>query len=1340
MIQRSRNGFAMRFRKALVGLLSLITVSAIGIPMAGAGTAGVTISNPISSTVYGPTTWNPTISGTATDGVDTLDYVQVLIFDATNTTYWDGVNEVWTSVSTLNDVNGSYNWSFTMPASKLPVGDALSVFARSVDLSSNTLDSSTIPFTYQVPNGSFLCNSNPNLFNTGYNVNNGGVLPNGKPDTYWQVAGPVPTAGASDAPSGLTWTSASVNKLTTAWATTPFINSQWISQQDLTQPAQDPSGLLPPGDWWYRFKFDLTAADPSGFQVPMNWMADNNIYEIYVNGVAQSPTTVGLPQDSNPLNEYSAIGFTLANASHAVLHGFVAGTNTITVQIKSDNDNPSFEGFNAVFRPSSVCPVDLSVTKTASPSPYNPGKALTYTVTVHNAGPATAYNVNVVDNLPAELPVTGPNAFTWSCASSAVTSRCISSGPATGSGSLNETIFKIAPGDSIIYTVTGTVPLGTSADLTNTATVTPAADSPDPLCSPNCHDTNVDHVAKSTLSILKTESPDPYIPGQTLTYTVTVSNSGPDAVTGATVSDVLPAALSTFTWTCHGTGGGTCAASGSGNIADTVNVPNGGTVVYSITGTVPHGTTGAILNSATVTSPNSVVDTNCTGGCESHVSVSDNPTLDLSVTKTASLLEFVPGQPLTYTVTVANASSAYDAIGAKVADNLPAALQGAGFTWTCAAASGSSCTASGSGNISDTVNVAINSSVVYTVTGTVPSSVESAFGNTATITPPSGFADPGCSPSCSDTVTLNPHVVLDIVPTKSASPNPFVPGQTLTYTVTVTNNGPSDAFGVGVSDPIPTGLPTSGIGAFTWTCLATVGASCAASGSGSITDNVDIPSGGDVTYTLTGTVPSSHATDLVNRVTATTPSGTFDTNCNTTCFKEITTPSAPKTDLSILKSASPNPYVPGRALTYTITVSNAGPSDNSGAVITDTLPAALQSHGFTWTCVASGAGSCGAASGSGDVSDTADVVAGGTVTYTITGTVPSSTTGSIANTARVVSSPDATDTNCSVHCDSLVTTPPAPVTHLSITKTASPSIYVPGDTLTYTVSVSNVGPSDASGATVSDTLPTPLQSAGFTWTCAPSAGSDCTPSGSGDITDTVDVVSGGNIVYTISGTVPLGTSATLSNTASATPPTGTTDAFCVSVCSATVSNVVARDSITIQTIATPQETNPSSPNVRSRTGHATQGSSTNSSLTLGGKIKYTYVVKNTGNRPLTSVTVHSPLTPVIQCPKTTLAPGETMTCVTVGLYTVTESDVTAHVVINHATATGINPNAQSVSASSLLVNTPVVDVKTYLIGTDLGSPDGLRHQSRSGLLVGGAIALLMAGGLVLGLRRRGRSL
>lgn len=113
--------------------------------------------------------------------------------------------------------------------------------------------------------------------------------------------------------------------------------------------------------------------------------------------------------------------------------------------------------------------------------------------------------------------------------------------------------------------------------------------------------------ALADLSITKTDGVASATPGGSVTYTIVASNAGPSSVTGATVADTFPAAL-TCSWTCVGVGGGTCTASGSGNINGTVNLPSGGSVTYTASCAVSSSATGSLSNTATITAPAGVTD------------------------------------------------------------------------------------------------------------------------------------------------------------------------------------------------------------------------------------------------------------------------------------------------------------------------------------------------------------------------------------------------------------------------------------------------------------------------------------------------------------------------------------------------------------------------------------------------------------------------------------------------------------------------------------------------------------------------------------------------------------
>ena len=115
---------------------------------------------------------------------------------------------------------------------------------------------------------------------------------------------------------------------------------------------------------------------------------------------------------------------------------------------------------------------------------------------------------------------------------------------------------------------------------------------------------------------------------------------------------------------------------------------------------------------------------------------------------------------------------------------------------------------------------------------------------------------------------------------------------------------------------------------------------------------------------------------------------------------------------------------PGGSVTYTITASNAGPSNATGATVADTFPAPLT---CTWTCVGAGGGTCTAA-GSGNVNDTVNLPAGGSVTYTASCTIAAAATGTLSNTATVAAPGGVTDpnpaNNSATDTDTLAAPPP----------------------------------------------------------------------------------------------------------------------------------------------------------------------------------------------------------------------------------------------------------------------------------------------------------------------------
>lgn len=178
-----------------------------------------------------------------------------------------------------------------------------------------------------------------------------------------------------------------------------------------------------------------------------------------------------------------------------------------------------------------------------------------------------------------------------------------------------------------------------------------------------------------------------------------------------------------------------------------------------------------------------------------------------------------------------------------------------------------------------------------------------------------------------------------------------VPGTPTTYTLRVRNLGPGPANGARVINTMPGALLAP-----TWTCAATGGATCPPNGAGSINALVNIPSGQEVVFTITGTINPSSTGTLVNQASVFSPTIINDPNLLNNLAIDTDTLS-PRSDLSIAISANPSPVDEDSNVVWTINVNNAGESTATTVRVTFTLPAEttfLSATGTNWSCSRAG--------------------------------------------------------------------------------------------------------------------------------------------------------------------------------------------------------------------------------------------------------------------------------------------------------------------------------------------------------------------------------------------------
>jgi uncharacterized repeat protein (TIGR01451 family) len=660
---------------------------------------------------------------------------------------------------------------------------------------------------------------------------------------------------------------------------------------------------------------------------------------------------------------------------------------------------------------------DIRLTKSVDNASPTIGQNVTYTITASNLGPSAARSVVVGDPLPngtTSLSVS-PSAGTFD--------------PATRVWS----IPALAVNQSAMLVETARVDSGST--IVNGARVT-GSEQPDLNSSNDSASVTANPLAPATdIAVVKTLDRRLARVGETITATLTVNNAGPQAATGVTVRDPLPAGVELM------------SATGTGTYDPTTGVWSVGALAVSGTASIDIAvratTVGFVLNTASLAtvSPN---DINPANDIATAPVVIDRPSADLSVGVSVRPADSAPlGEPVAFVVSATN--NGPDAAPSVVVDS----LLSSGLTFASASPEqGTFNPADGRWSVGA---LAAGTTVRLELFTTAAASGRQT--DLVSITDPAITDRDGSNNAASAGLQIDPPPVppVDIgIALEISPPGDLVRGEQLTFVVTVSNSGPNTATGVKFSGQIPPGFQPVAItmtqGTFdpatgTWD-VGTLGVGDEATLSGSVI--VDA-SPGDYTNII-----SLIAVDQLD---------TNDQN-NTASSSGHVVAAA---DLEVTKTVSPPTATLGDTVTYTVTVTNNGPETDTGVQVMETnrTPGEFSSLVL----------SKGEFDPVNRVWTIGDLAAGESATITAEVLIITSAPEFVTN-HTVVFAADLPDPNL-INNEAVAT---LLIPHADLAVSATPDDPTPtiGEPATITVDLTNNGPTTALNATVTASLPADL--------------------------------------------------------------------------------------------------------------------------------------------------------------------------------------------------------------------------------------------------------------------------
>ncbi|MCU0546964.1 MAG: DUF4347 domain-containing protein [Oscillatoriaceae cyanobacterium Prado104] len=699
------------------------------------------------------------------------------------------------------------------------------------------------------------------------------------------------------------------------------------------------------------------------------------------------------------------------------------------------------------------------ITIKSGPAFVKPNGSITYTITTTNRGPQPAQQVLVQDELPTQLLPAFPG----------VPTVVASDGGTYSNVTRNVTWPRIPilnPGQSLTYTLTVGLPLGLNSGNTLTNFASSSAATFDPDLSNNDASTptgqQLTTVTDTVADLVTTKSgPVTIGAGSTITYTLTTANVGPDPAANAVITDSIVQGL---VGVSASDGGVYDPVTGIVTFPAIASLPVS-TVTRTVSFVAPVTLT-SVANTARSSSPtpdpflpnNNGSTTNKDGTpTNSTVTTSITPSADVVTTKTGQTAAN-PGAPLTYTITtVNNGPSPAEAvtISDSIVPNLTGVTASDGGTYNAA-----------TGIVSfPAIALTNGQTVTRTIGFPAPQLQGGVISNTAGSTSATPDPNPGNNTTSTVNTTIDPGADVATLKTGPAS---IVAGTSISYVITSSNNGPRPAANVRITDSLLPGLtgvsvsdsgtydPVTGV--ITFPAIASLGLN------ETTTRNISFLPPSTLT-TLTNTVRSTSDTPDTN---STNNDGSTTALPNQPGGRVITT-FVPGADVVTQKTA-PATINSGEQLTYRITTTNLGTIPAVDVSITDSLI-----PGLTNVIVSNG-GSYDPATGVITFPPIASVAVNQTVVRSIS-FVPPPTLTTITNLVRSTSptpDPNPRNNDGSVIADpnqpgGRVTTVIGTPADISTTKSGLTSATA-GQSVSYTITTSNIGPGAAANVAITDSI------------------------------------------------------------------------------------------------------------------------------------------------------------------------------------------------------------------------------------------------------------------------------